>query len=59
MFEKHWYCRHVMKRHFDKEHIMTKEGVENFGSPAKCWIWDNTFVEDVPKLRIIFAPLEI
>ena len=52
MFEKHWYCRHVMKRHFNKEHIMTKEGVENFGSPAKCWIWDNTFVEDVAKILI-------
>ena len=32
-----------MKKHFNKELVMTKEDDENFESFAKCWICENTF----------------
>ena len=32
-----------MKKHFNKELVMTKEDDENFESFEKCWICENTF----------------
>ena len=39
------YCSCVMKKHLNKERIMTEEDYKNFESSTKFWICDNTFVE--------------
>ena len=32
-----------MKKHFNKELVLTNEDIENFKSSRKCWICDNSF----------------
>ena len=32
-----------MKKHFNKELVMTNEDIENFESSRKCWICDDSF----------------
>ena len=49
MVEASEYCSHVMKKHFNKKLLMTKEDDENFESSTKCWICD--FVEGDVKVR--------
>ena len=48
---KHW--SDVMKKHFNKELVMlmTKECDENFKNSAKCWMWDNNYVDNDVKVR--------
>ena len=41
MIEEHKYCREVMKKHLNKELVMTKNGYEDFKNSTKCWICDN------------------
>ena len=36
-----------MKKHFNKELVMTKEDNENFTNSTKCWICDNDTDNDV------------
>ena len=48
--EERKYCSRVMKKHFNKELVMTREGNENFESSANFLICDNTFVEGVVKV---------
>ena len=38
--EESKYCDDVMKKHFDKELVMTKEDNEDFENSTKCWICD-------------------
>ena len=45
--EESKYCGHVIKEHFNKEFVMTKEGDKNFESLTKCWICDNYFSSKV------------
>ena len=45
------YCSDVIKRHFNKELVMTKEENENFKKCTKCWICDNDYVDNVIKVR--------
>ena len=40
-----------MKKHFNKELVMTKEDNENFESSTKCWICVNNFVKGDVKVR--------
>ena len=40
-----------MKKHFDKEFVMTKEDEHDFENSAKCWNCDNVYVEDNVKIR--------
>ena len=51
MVEESKYCNRMMKKHFNKELVMTKEGDENFESSTKCWICNNTVVENDVKVR--------
>ena len=51
-------CSRVIKKHFNKKLVMTKEDDENFESSAKFWIWDNTFIKSDVKLRNIVTSLE-
>ena len=41
----------MMKKHFSKEIVTTKEGHEDFESSTKCWIWDNGFVDKYVQVR--------
>ena len=43
MIEESKHCRDVMKRHFNKELVMTKKDVIYFGSSTKSWICDNVY----------------
>ena len=45
MVEESKYCCDVMKKHFNKELAMTKKDNENFKNSAKCWIYDNDYVD--------------
>ena len=38
MMEESKYCSDVMKKHFNKELVMTKEDNEKFKNSTKCWI---------------------
>ena len=45
------YCSGVLKKHFNKELVMTKEDNENFKNSAKCWICDNGYIDNDVKVR--------
>ena len=45
------YCCDVIKKHFSKELGMNKERNEDFGNSTKCWISDNSYVDDDVKVR--------
>ena len=40
-----------MKKHFNKELVMTKEYNEDFKNPSKCCIYDNDYVDNDVKVR--------
>ena len=45
MVEESKYCSDVMKKHFNKELVMTNKDNENFKSSTKCWICDNDYID--------------
>ena len=45
------YCSDVMKKHFNKELVMTKEDNEDFENSTKCWICDNDYIDNDVKVR--------
>ena len=45
------YCNHVMKRHFHKVLVMTKEDNEHFKNSTKYWICDNDYIDTDVKVR--------
>ena len=51
MIKESKYCSDVMKKHFNKEFVMTKQGNENFKNSTKCWICDNNCVDNNVKVR--------
>ena len=51
MIEESKYCSDVMKKHFNKELVMTKEDNEYFKNSTKCWICDNDYVDNDVKVR--------
>ena len=51
MTEESKYCSDVMKKHFNKELVMTKEDNEDFKNSTKCWICDNDFIAADIKVR--------
>ena len=51
MVKESKYCSQVIKKHFNKELVITKEDDENFETSTKCWICDYTFVESNVKVR--------
>ena len=52
--DKSKYCSDVMKKHFKKDLLMTKEDNENFENATKCWICDNNFNDNDVKIRYHF-----
>ena len=55
--ESKCYCD-VIKKHFNKELVMTNENDENFKKSTKCWICDNDYVDNDAKVRDIAILLE-
>ena len=51
MIEESKYCSDVIKKHFNKELVMTKEDIENMKKSTKCWICDNYYVDIDAKAR--------
>ena len=51
MIEESQYCSEVIKKHFDKELVMNKEGNEDFENSTKCWICDNDYIDGDLKVR--------
>ena len=52
------HCNDALKKHFNKELVMTKEDSENGESSTKFWICDNIFAIATIKLEIIVTSLE-
>ena len=51
MIEKRKHCSGVIKKHFNKELVTTKEENENFENSNKCWICDNDYIDNNVKVR--------
>ena len=51
MIEENKYCSDLMKRHINKEFIMTKKDNQDFENSTKCWICDNDYVDTDVKVR--------
>ena len=51
MIEESKYSSEVMKKHFNKELVLTKEDNKDFKNSTKCWIWDNDYVDNDVKVR--------
>ena len=51
MIEESKYCSDVMRKHFDKELVVTKEDNEDFENSTKYWICDNDYVDGDVKVR--------
>ena len=45
------YYSEVIKTHFDKKLVMTKEDNEDFKNSTKCWICDNDYIDNDVKVR--------
>ena len=58
MIKESKYCSDVMKKHFTKEFVMTKEDNEDFKNSTKCWICDNDHVDNDVKVRDLVILLE-
>ena len=48
------YCSEVRKKRFNKKLVTTKEYDEDFDNSTKCWICNNTYVDDDIKIRCYF-----
>ena len=51
MIEESKYCSDVMKKHFNKELVMTKDDNKHFENSTKCWICDNDYIDNDVKVR--------
>ena len=45
MTEESKHCKNVMKKHFNKELVMTKEDNEDFENSTTCWICDKDYID--------------
>ena len=46
MIKEYKYCSDLMKKHFNRELVITKEDNEDFGNYPICWISDNDYVDN-------------
>ena len=51
MIKESKYCSEAMKKHFNKEFVMTKEDNEDSKNSAKCWIHDTDYVDNDLNIR--------
>ena len=45
------YCGDIIKKHFNKELLITKEDNEDFEDSTKCWICDNSYIDNDVKVK--------
>ena len=45
------YCRRIIKKHFNKNLVMSAEAEVRFQSSNKCWICNKLFVAEDNKVR--------
>ena len=46
MIEDSKYCSEVMKKHFNKEIVMTKEDNDDIKNATKCWLCDDDYIDN-------------
>ena len=51
ILEEYEYCKKLMKKHFNKNLIMTEEEEENVQSSNTCWIYEKLIEDDNEKVR--------
>ena len=51
MIEESKYCSNLMKKHLNKEFVMTKEDNEDFENSTKSWICDIDYVDNDVETR--------
>ena len=51
MTEEIKYSSDVMKKHFNKEFVMTIEDNKDFENSTKCWICENGYIDNHVKVR--------
>ena len=51
MIEGGKYCSDMMKKHFNKQLLMSKTDNEDFENSTKCWICDNDHIDCDAKVR--------
>ena len=49
--EESKYCSDVMKKHFNKELVITKQDNADFENSTKFWICDNDYFDNDVKVR--------
>ena len=58
MIKESKYCSDVMKKHFNKEFVMTKKNNKDFENSTKCWMCDNDYIDgDVLHVEIVLSML--
>ena len=54
MIEEINHCTNIMKKGFNKERVITKEGDEDFESSTECWSCHNVYTWGiVPREKIL------
>ena len=43
ILEEHYYCKDVIKKHFNRNFVMSAEDEERFQPSNKCWIFNKLF----------------
>ena len=51
ILKEHQYCKKVMKKHFNRNLIISEEGEEQFQSSSTCWICEKLIDDDNEKVR--------
>ena len=58
ILKEYQYCKKIMKKHFNKDLIMSEEEGEQFQSSNTCWICEKLMIITMKKLEIIVMWLE-
>ena len=45
MIEQSKCCCDVVKKHFNKEPVITEKDNEDFKNSDKCWVFDNDYID--------------
>ena len=53
ILKEYQYCKKIMKKHFNKDLIMSEEEGEQFQSSNTCWICEKLMIITMKKLEII------
>ena len=51
IFEENKYCKKIMKKHFNKNSMMTEKEEHLFQQSNSCWIYKKLIIHDNEKVR--------